>query len=106
MAVFEIPTDNSSPAFTFNSSLDGSNYRFEFRWNDRVNLWIFNMIDDEDVPLFLGKPYQSGINFLQQVSSTKAPRGVLFCDNATVRKKDPDRFSMGVDVKFYYNDKA
>ena len=106
MAVFEIPTDNSSPAFTFNSSLDGNNYQFEFRWNDRVNLWIFSMFDDEDNPLFLGKPYQTGVNFLQQISSVKAPRGFLFCDNANVVGKDADRFTIGVNVKFYYNDKA
>lgn len=104
MASFEIPMDNSSPAFTLYVDLDDNNYQLDFRWNDRVNLWMFDMLDNEGGAIFLGKPYQTNVDFLQQSVKINTPTGILYARNNDTNSidVDADRFAIGGDVKLYY----
>ncbi len=100
--VLIIPLENDTPAFSFFTDLDGNSYQFKFRWNDRVNLWMFDMYDNEDNALFLGKPFQTDVHFLKSVPEITKPPGILFCANSSNYEVDADRFALGADVKFYY----
>jgi len=102
MAFIEIPLENGTPSFTFFTALNGSDYSFEFRWNGRLECWIFDMYDNENNPLFLGKPFQTDVLFLRQVPDTSKPSGDMWCGNNKTPYVDSDRFAVGVDVLFYY----
>jgi len=104
MAIFEIPLDNTSPAFNMFADLESVSYQFKFKWNDRVQIWIFDLIDSEDTPIFLGKPFQTDVNFLLQSASVTKPPGLLFCMNTRETGLDADRFTIGGDVKFLYDE--
>lgn len=102
MALLTLPINNDSPAFTFFANLDGNSYKFSFRYNSRMSLWIFDLYDNEDNPLFLGKPFQTDVDFLRQVVDVTRPPGLLFCANNKEVGVDADRFTIGTDVLFYY----
>jgi len=104
MATYEIPTNNSSPAFDMFTDLDGVNYTFNFRWNDRIGMWMFDLYDSDNVAIFLGKPYQTEVDFLQQSVKTTTPTGTLMAINSEEDGVDADRFSLGGNVKLYYKE--
>jgi hypothetical protein len=104
MSSFEIPMDNTSPAFNMYADLDNNTYQFNFRWNDRVNLWLFDLLDNEGEAIFLGKPFQTEVHFLQQSVKVNTPTGMLYAKNSKTNGVDADRFAIGGDVKLYYSE--
>jgi hypothetical protein len=103
MAVLEIPLSNVDPAFSFTTDLDGVTFNFEFRFNTRMDLWIFDILDSLGTPIQLGNPFYTGFIFLRQNVSSSAPLGDLIAVNTSNDLyKDADRFSIGSIVKFQY----
>lgn len=102
MATFTIPMDNTSPAFSLFVDLEEVTYQMKFRWNDRVGLWFFDLFDNEDNAVLLGKPYQTGVDFLKQEVGVTSPKGTLIALNSNEPFLDADRFAIGGDVVLYY----
>ena len=42
MAVIELPVRNDLPNYEFKSELDGVVYTLRFRFNERLNDWVFD----------------------------------------------------------------
>lgn len=106
MALFQIPLDNQDPAFTFQIDLDGSTYNFDFRWNGRLEQWKFDLLDSDFSPIVYGIPFIVGLDLLVQNASESRPPGILFALNLKEAFVGADRFSIGGDVKLYYNEVA
>ncbi|TDI74596.1 MAG: hypothetical protein E2O82_03695 [Betaproteobacteria bacterium] len=97
-----IPVDNLDPAFSFDTDLEGVNYRFEFRLNERIGVWKYNIKTSSDDPIFNGVSFFSGvIPIINQVSS-EAPPGYFVAVNQKNEFVDATRFNIGTDVKFVY----
>jgi hypothetical protein len=102
MAVIEIPINNLDPAFTFAIELDGKTYNFTFRWNGRIQNWVFDLFDALIEPIQLGNPFIVNFEFLRQNQSLSQPPGVLVARNNATPFENPNRFNIGSDVKFFY----
>lgn len=103
MAFFIIPLDNDVPSYTFNVDLENERYRFVFRYNSRIDRWVFDIFDPNENTIQSGVPLTINSELLRQnVRSIKYP-GVLGC-TSTVREgaTDPTRFTIGVDSKLVY----
>jgi hypothetical protein len=104
MALFEIPLSNQNPAFTFQADLDGRTYNFDFRWNGRLEQWKFDLLDSNLDPIVYGIPFIVAINLLEQIVLESRPPGEMFALNLKDAYVSADRFSIGGDVKLYYNE--
>lgn len=102
MAILEIPLNNSVPAFSFFTPLDGSNFEFRFRWNGRIEVWVFDLFDKEGVAVQTGNPLISGFELLRQNVSTNRPPGLLFAINYEDAGASAGRFDIGGNVKLLY----
>lgn len=48
MAVFQLPTDTTSPFYVFEVELDGVLFRLEFKFNERDSAWYMSILDIAD----------------------------------------------------------
>lgn len=102
MAIIEIPLDNFDPSFSFSTELDSATYNFNFRWNGRIQIWIFDLLDSDNEPVQTGNPFISGFELLGQNVSSNRPPGNLLAINNAVPFEAATRFNIGSDVKFLY----
>lgn len=102
MAVLQIPLSNANPAFSFLVDLDGNSYKFVFRWNGRVERWVFDCYDNEGDAIQLGNPLQIGIPLLYQNRNSNKWPGTLICVSGSGDR--PDRFNIGNDVRLFYEE--
>lgn len=103
MATFEIPLSPEAPSFSFFTDLEDRNYQFDFRWNSRTENWMFDLYDDADEAVQLGNTLIVGFPMLFQNRRSNRPPGILFAISEQGRV-EPDRFNLGVDIKFYYTE--
>lgn len=97
MAVFEVPLDPTVPAFTMFTDLDGETFRFYFRWNGRVETWVFDLYDPEGEAVQKGVPLVLNQDLLIQNANRNKYAGTLMGVGEV-----PDRFNLGTDIKLYY----
>ena len=102
MAVFEIPLDNSKPAFSIFVDLDGSNFRFFFRWNSRVETWMFDASDSQDVVVQNGNPLAINVPLaFQNRRENKWPGDLIAISESGAKLS---RFNLGTDIKLFYRE--
>lgn len=106
MAVIELPLDNQHPSFSFSTELDGSTYNFQFRWNGRIQSWIFDIFDGSNDPIQTGNPLIVEFELLKQNKSQSRPPGNFIASNTSQVGVDATRFNIGSDVKLYYIEKG
>ena len=104
MALVEIPLSNTDPAFNFSIELDGATYFFRFRWNGRIETWVFDLLDSNRDPIQLGNPFIVGFILLRQYQGANKPPGTLYAINTTGSGLGATRFNIGKDVKFFYQE--
>jgi hypothetical protein len=102
MAILEIPLDNSVPSFSFFIPLDGSNFEFIFRWNGRIETWVFDIFDKTGAAVQTGNPLISSFPLLKQNVKTNRPPGILFAINFKDEGGSAGRFEIGGNVKLFY----
>lgn len=60
-----VPFTSDDRAYEFTCALDGVSYRFDVRWNERANIWCFDLyLADSDELLVAGLPILLGGNIL------------------------------------------
>lgn len=104
MALLQIPIDNENPAFSFFAELDSVVYQFIFRYNSRIENWVFDMFDENQDPVQTGNPLLSGFPAMSQNRNLNKYPGVLIALNATLQGLNATRFTLGVDVLLFYNE--
>ena len=100
--IFEVPLSNQNPAFTMNTTLDGVQFNFDYKYNTRTKLWMLNFSDRNDNSLVNSIPFFSGRELLKYTTAKNEVEGVLyiFASNETIG--DADRFNFGLEVKKLY----
>lgn len=104
MAVFTLPLDNDVPSYDFNTDLDGGRFRFVFRYNSRIDRWVFDVYDSDENPVQQGVPLTSDSRLLRQNVNSNKYLGTLACINTEGTGLDATRFNIGVDVKMLYSE--
>lgn len=104
MAYLDIPLDNTAPAFSFVVDLENETFEFHFRWNTRIELWIFDIYAANQVVIQTGVPFYTGQLLLEDNVSPLQPAGYLEVINTAEEGVPADRFSIGGDVIFIYEE--
>lgn len=95
-----IPTPSeSTPIATQRTSLSGRNYRLDFKWNSRRELWELSIFDDIDEPVAIGLALVHGWDILNAVSIETRPPGSLIVYAS--EETDSTLESLATDA-FYY----
>ncbi len=105
MAVREIPVRNDIAAYSFSVDLDNITYNFNFKFNDRTNLWSIDISNDAEVLLVAGIPLfvkQDLLQFFRHES--RLPQGTLFAANLVNENLPPDRDNLGTEVVLLYDE--
>ncbi|MEE8299292.1 MAG: hypothetical protein V3R67_07930 [Thermodesulfobacteriota bacterium] len=105
MAIKQIPLNFDVPSFQFKVDLDGIPFSFDFEFNDRLQKWSFNILDDAGTCLLVGILFTVNGLFLEKFQyDTRLPQGDLFAINTVNDEVDPDRDNLGTDVVFLYDE--
>ena len=104
MATLELPVRGDVPAFDFKQDLDGTSYTLTFRWNSRMNLWIFSLATEEGVSLLEGLPVQTDVDIKGRFKGEDLPTGLFLAFDETGKQRNADRETFGKEVKFLYQE--
>jgi hypothetical protein len=78
MAIYEIPTEPTGPAWTQETQLEGQTYVLEFRWNTRDSSWYLSLYDVDGSVLVAGLRLRHAAPTLRHVADLgKRPPGEL-----------------------------
>lgn len=76
MAVFVIPTF-TDPFYTMTVALEGRDYVFEFRYNQREDVWYFSIGLPDGTTIAAGLKVVCRREFLHRIADVRLPRGTL-----------------------------
>ena len=78
MATLEIPVRTNTANYRFNIDLERVNYIFEFTLNERWNMWMLKIFDNEENLLLSGIPMQVAVGLTTRFSIPNFFPGFLF----------------------------
>lgn len=106
MALLEMPVRADLPQYQFRIELEGTIYTLRFKWNTRMELWVFDIANEQDVDLLNGIPVQTNVDLKQRFRQDTLPPGLFLAFDETGAERDPDRDTFGNEVKFFYDEGA
>lgn len=104
MLYFEVPLRSDIPSYIQKVSLDETVYMLTFRYNARLGRWIMDINTVAGVALLSGLPLIQGMPLTYRfVGRTEAfPPGQFWVIDETGQGRDPDRDTLGRDIKLIY----
>lgn len=72
--MIKIPFDTTLADQKLTVSLDGTDYTFRVRWNDRSELWYLSLYDELGSAIFEGMALVLGIDYFDLVVDTRLPQ--------------------------------
>jgi len=80
MAILQIPTKGgvNAPNFNFRVSLDGNDYDFRFRYNDRSSEWSISIYDKAGVSIRDGVSAVVNFPLTRLIADLRKPPGFLY----------------------------
>jgi hypothetical protein len=102
MSVLVLPVDSDAPAYDFEVSLEGAEYRFEIHWNARDGAWFYSLYDAAAEPLVHGRKIVLGANLLGRSVDRRLPPGVLLIIDSSGAGEDPGRQDLGTRCPLVY----
>ena len=106
MALLQLPLRNDVPAFTFKTDLDGTTYTFKFRYNSRLDRWVFDIQTATGDPIISGIPVLTGTSLLKRFEDDRLPEGELFVLNKENEAASPGRNDLQENVFILYEEAA
>lgn len=85
-----------TPFFEVDSQLDGTLYRFTFRWNARNAQWSFDLTDADGDPIVLGVAVVVDFPLMHRaMHDPRMPPGALFAVDTANTQTDPGLDDLG-----------
>lgn len=106
MAIIELPVTGLSPSYKFRITLEGVVYTLRFKWNQRKELWVFDIANEQDENILVGVPVLTNVNIVGGICKLDMPPGLFTAIDETGQARDPDRETFGTEVKFVYEESA
>ena len=97
-----IPISNGRIDYRFTTGLSGVNYTLRFKYNYRSGVWMMDISDSEDNPIYLGIPIYVLTDILRQVRAYDVPQELMVCFNNLAPLEEPTRDSFSEDVILLY----
>lgn len=83
MSVLTIDTFTTALDFNESVPLEGTEYLFDFAWNDRDGYWYLTISDQDANQIANGIKLLININLLRRFTDTRLPPGLLMCVDLT-----------------------
>ena len=103
MAYLFLPVSSTSPAYTFQSDLEGVTYTFGFYYNARTDLWTMDIMDVDENPLIMGVSLLMNV-LLANDSQAGGPPGSLYLYDSQGTGDDPHLADLGVRHQVVYRE--
>lgn len=87
------------PFYTFTTTLDGKQYIFEFRYNQRENTWYFSVELPDGTALVNGVKVVCGIPLLARVADVRLPPGYIMARANGTDASPPGMGELGEDKR-------
>jgi hypothetical protein len=106
MATTIIPIEDAENLgqFLFTVDLDGTNFQFDMRYNQREDFWYLNISDIDGNLLRSGIKVVSNWPLIRLLRSTPRPNGEIITIDTRYAPLDPGLADLGVDVLFGYEE--
>lgn len=98
--------NSNAENYSFNSDLDGGNYRFDVNWNQRDEAWYFSLFDEDGEAIFQGAKILVGNGALINNTKLNRPPGELVVVSLDQSDRKPSRTELGVRVVVLYSEAA
>jgi hypothetical protein len=105
MAVINLPLRNDLAHFDFTIALDGTTYRFLFRWNSRGEAWYLSCSLEDDTPVFAGVKVVIGFPLASRCKHEQRPPGLLVAFDSDEQQVAPGLTDLGARVRILYFDR-
>ena len=104
MSAFKLPADPNYGKFQYTIFIDDANYVFKFRFNHRLNQWIWSICDENSVEIIANIPLLSNTSLVQPYYSYNIPKSFFSCYDTRQLQRNPDRDNLGLEVVFIRDD--
>lgn len=104
MQYFEIPLRSDIPSYFQKVTLNEIVYTLSFRFNARMDNWIMDISSSAGITLLIGLPLVQGMPLTYRFVGRTAnfPPGQFWIIDETEQGRDPDRDTLGQDIKLIY----
>lgn len=108
MAYLELNLSNAYELGNFNltTSMDGSNYKLTFKYNQREDFWYFDLSDIEDNIIRQGIKIISDFPVTRLIADDNRPPGAIYYIDTRDPPFDPSLEELGNEVVFIYVEEA
>ncbi len=88
-----------NPFYTMSTTLDGTDYVFEFRYSQRESCWYFSIFLTDGTLLTAGVKVICQRSLLSRFSDVRLPAGSLVAFANTADQSPPDLLELGIDKR-------
>ena len=104
MALRKIPVRNDLPSYTMRVDLNSVIYILSFRFNQRGERWVMDILTEEEETIIQGVVLLTGIPLLTQYVDARLPEGDFIIFDRLEKNINPTRDNFGEDVELYYDE--
>lgn len=102
MAVLIVPRDGALANYEFLIELQGVVFRLIFKFNQREDVWYFDLLDELQNPLRSGIKIVVNYPLLARLRNLSRPSGDFLADDARSNLRPPDLDELGTTVPLTY----
>lgn len=98
----QIPFVPSIPSYRFSTTIDGTQYIFDVRWNARAEAWYFDLLDEAEDPIRHGIKVVLGAMLGGTSADERFPRGAFFACDMAGEGRDAGFDDLGSRIQVYF----
>ena len=102
MSILSIPVTPEHPHFEFFLSLEGRQYLFEFRWNERIGSWYMTLSDADGDPIVASARVVLDFPLTGKCADARRPPGAIIAVDTSGAGLDPGEKDLGGRVTLLY----
>lgn len=106
MLVIPTKVGEENPNFDFRVTLEGTEYEFRLRYNERDETWSVSIYDSAGSPIRLGMRTVENFPVLRQVADSRKPPGLMYFYDTRTLSAPPGIEGLGPDgtVRLIYDE--
>lgn len=102
MATLELPVRSDLKSYEFTIDLEDGTFTLRFKYVERMDLWVMDIADAQNVDIVVGVPVQTNIDLFGQITKSDLPPGTFIALDETGQERDAGQDDLGNDVKLFY----
>jgi hypothetical protein len=102
--IIEIPLRSDIFSYEFQINLDQELFTLKFRFNQRLNFWIMDIMDDIGVDIISGVPLLTNVNLIKNHQCRKRPKGEFTIIDELGTSENASLYNLGSRFKLIYKE--